>query len=285
MADHAPHASLWRDVLRRWRRNRGAVAGTGVVLCLGLAAGFAGQLSPYDPIRQNLSIGLQPPSHAHLLGTDEFGRDVLSRIIFGTRIALEIGILAAVIALAVGVTLGLLAGYFGGWTDNVIMRFMDVMLGFPYLLLSMIIVAILGPSLVNAMIAVGIVNIPQYARLVRGSVLSVREREYIYACRALGVGDARIAIRHILPNIAAPILVQATLGLGQAIINAAGLSFLGLGAQPPTPEWGSMLASGREFVLRAPWIGTFPGLAIFTTVLGFNLLGDGLRDSLDPRLK
>jgi len=261
------------------------MAGMGVVVCLLLAAMFAHQLAPYNPIVQNLSIGLQGPSHEHLLGTDEFGRDVLSRIVYGTRVALQIGVLTAVIALAAGVSLGLIAGYFGGWADNLIMRFVDVMLGFPYLLLAMIIVAILGPNLINAMVAVGIVNIPQYARLVRGSVLAVREREYIQACRALGVSDSRIAVRHILPNVAAPIIVQTTLGLGQAIINAAGLSFLGLGAQPPTPEWGAMLASGREFVLRAPWIGTFPGLAIFATVLGFNLLGDGLRDGLDPKLR
>jgi peptide/nickel transport system permease protein len=193
--------------------------------------------------------------------------------------------MAAAIAMALGVTLGLLSGYMGGLVDQVMMRVVDVMLAFPYLLLAMIVVAILGPSIFNAMIAVGLVNVPQYARLVRGCVLSVRTAEYVSAAQALGIPHRRIVGRHIFPNVLAPIIVQATLGIGQAIVWAAGLSFLGLGAQPPAPEWGAMLATGREYMLQAPWLATFPGLAILVTVLGFNLLGDGLRDALDPRLR
>lgn len=280
------HSSLWRDSMFRLRKNRGAMAGLLCLTILAVVALFAQQIAPYDPIQVRMVAALQPPSITHLLGTDEFGRDILSRIIHGSRVAFEIGILAAVIALGIGVTLGLLAGFYGGrLVDNVIMRFVDVMLGFPYLLLAMIIVSILGPSLFNAMIAVGIVNVPIYARLVRGSVLSIREREYVQACRAVGGTDLRIVLKHILPNVLGPIIIQATLGVGQAIINAAGLSFLGLGAQPPEAEWGAMLASGREYILRAPWVGAFPGMAIFVMVLGFNLMGDGLRDALDPKLK
>ncbi len=287
MQQGAPRStSLWRDSLFRLRRNRGAMAGLVALIALAAMALFAQVIAPYDPIQVRMGVALQPPSTAHLLGTDEFGRDILSRIMFGARVAFQIGFLAAVIALGIGVTLGMIAGFYGGGiVDQVIMRLVDVMLGFPYLLLAMIIVAILGPSLVNAMIAVGIVNVPIYARLVRGSVLAVREREYVQACRAVGGNGPRIVIRHILPNILSPIIVQATLGVGQAIINAAGLSFLGLGAQPPAAEWGAMLASGREYILRAPWVGAFPGMAIFVMVLGLNLLGDGLRDALDPKLK
>jgi peptide/nickel transport system permease protein len=262
------------------------MVGLGALICLAVLAVFAQQLAPYDPLEVRMSSAVQPPSGAHLFGTDEFGRDILSRVIFGARVAFQIGFLAAVIAMGIGVTLGLLAGFYAGRiVDQVIMRLVDMMLGFPYLLLAMIIVAILGPSLLNAMIAVGIVNVPMYARLVRGSVLSTREREYVHACRVGGGTDLRIVLRHILPNVLGPIIVQATLGVGQAIINAAGLSFLGLGAQPPTAEWGAMLASGREYILRAPWIGAFPGMSIFVMVLGLNLMGDGLRDALDPKLK
>jgi peptide/nickel transport system permease protein len=262
------------------------MVGLGALVCLAVLALFAQQLAPYDPLEVHMGGAVQPPSWAHFFGTDEFGRDILSRVIFGARIAFQIGFLAAVIALGIGVTLGLLAGFYAGRIiDQVIMRLVDMMLGFPYLLLAMIIVAILGPSLVNAMIAVGVVNVPMYARLVRGSVLSTREREYVQACRVGGGTDLRIIARHILPNVLGPIIVQATLGVGQAIINAAGLSFLGLGAQPPAAEWGAMLASGREYILRAPWIGAFPGMSIFVMVLGLNLIGDGLRDALDPKLK
>jgi peptide/nickel transport system permease protein len=262
------------------------MVGLGALICLAVLALFAQQLAPYDPLEVHMGSAVQPPSGAHLFGTDEFGRDILSRVIFGARVAFQIGFLAAVIAMGIGVTLGLLAGFYAGRVvDQVIMRLVDMMLGFPYLLLAMIIVAILGPSLLNAMIAVGIVNVPMYARLVRGSVLSTREREYVHACRVGGGTDLRIVLRHILPNVLGPIIVQATLGVGQAIINAAGLSFLGLGAQPPTAEWGAMLASGREYILRAPWIGAFPGMSIFVMVLGLNLMGDGLRDALDPKLK
>lgn len=276
---------MWGDAWRRLRRNRGAVVGAAVVVLLVTLAAAAPLLAPADPNAQDLSARLLPPSPQHLLGTDEFGRDMLSRLLYGARPALAAGMLAAAIAMGLGVTIGLVSGYVGGAVDQVLMRVMDIMLAFPYLLLAMIVVAILGPSISNAMVAVGLVNVPQYARLVRGCVLGVRTTEYVAAARALGIPRSRILGRHILPNVMAPIIIQATLGIGQAIVWAAGLSFLGLGAQPPAPEWGAMLASGREYMLQAPGLATFPGLAILVTVLGFNLLGDGLRDALDPRLR
>jgi peptide/nickel transport system permease protein len=246
---------------------------------------FAPVLAPHDPLDQSFPRQLQPPSAGIWLGTDEFGRDILSRIIFGARIALGIGALAVGIAVALGVPLGLVAGYFGGRLDTAIMRTMDVVLAFPYLLLALIVVTLLGFGLVNVMVAVGLVYVPQYSRIVRSVTLSVRERLFVEAARAIGGSNLRIICRHVLPNCLAPIIVQTTLSLGWAIVNAAGLSFLGLGAQPPTPEWGAMLSSGREYMRNAPWITTFPGLAILFTALGFNLLGDGLRDAFDPRLK
>ncbi|MDI6824152.1 MAG: ABC transporter permease [Bacillota bacterium] len=276
---------MWGDAWRRLRRNRGAVVGAAIVVLLVTLAAAAPLLAPADPNGQDLSARLLPPSPQHLLGTDEFGRDMLSRLLYGARPALAAGMLAAAIAMGLGVAIGLVSGYVGGAVDQVLMRVMDIMLAFPYLLLAMIVVAILGPSISNAMVAVGLVNVPQYARLVRGCVLGVRTTEYVAAARALGIPRSRILGRHILPNVMAPIIIQATLGIGQAIVWAAGLSFLGLGAQPPAPEWGAMLASGREYMLQAPGLATFPGLAILVTVLGFNLLGDGLRDALDPRLR
>lgn len=259
----------------------------GGLLIAGLLAAvvFAPLLAPYDPLDQSFPRQLQAPSRQFPLGTDEFGRDILSRIIFGARIALGIGTLAVGIAVALGVPLGLVAGYFGGLLDTAIMRTMDVLLAFPYLLLALIVVTLLGFGLTNVMIAVGLVYVPQYSRIVRSVTLSVRERLFVEAAHALGGSHARVMIRHVLPNCLAPIIVQTTLSLGWAIVNAAGLSFLGLGAQPPTPEWGAMLSSGREYMRNAPWITTFPGLAILLTALGFNLLGDGVRDALDPRLK
>ena len=280
-----PKTPMSSAVWRRFKRSKSATIGAFLILLLFLVAVLGPYLAPHDPIRQDLPRQLQGPSERFLLGTDEFGRDILSRIIFGGRIALQVGFLAVAVASAIGITLGLLSGFFGGWVDLVIMRVMDVMLAFPYLLLAMIVVSILGPGLQNAMLAVGIVYVPQYARLVRGAVLTVKENEYVVAARAMGARDGTIMWRHILANCLAPIIVQTSLSAGWAIVNAAGLSFLGLGAQPPTPEWGAMLTSGREYIFQAPWITTFPGLAILFTALGFNLLGDGLRDALDPRLK
>lgn len=270
-------------VFFRLRANRLALAG-GILLCLFLIIATAAPLlSPADPYSQDLYSRIERPSSSHIFGTDDFGRDLASRVIYGGRISLWIGIVSVSIGLTGGTCLGLAAGYFRGTTENVIMRVVDVMLAFPSILLAILVVAILGPSLTNAMIAVGVVVIPQYARLVRGSVLTIREQEYVLAARALGAGDFRIIRVSILPNCLAPLIVQSTLGMATAILDAAGLSFLGLGAQPPTPEWGAMLSEGRELIVKAPWILTFPGLAILTTVLGFNLLGDGLRDALDPK--
>jgi len=256
-----------------------------VLAAMAAAAVLAPWVAPYDPAAQAWEQALRGPSAAHWLGTDEFGRDVLTRIIYGGRISLAVGFLAVAIAAGLGVPLGLLSGFVGGRVDVLVMRVMDVLLAFPAVLLALAIVGALGPGVRNAIIAVGVVAIPAFARVVRGATLVVRAQEYVDAARALGVRLPRIIARHVWPNAAAPVIVQATLGVGTAILSSAGLSFLGLGAQPPTPDWGGMLASGREFMLQAWWIATFPGLAIMVTVLGFNLIGDALRDALDPRLR
>lgn len=266
----------------RLRRHHAAVVGGGIVLVLIFVAALAPYLAPYDPIEQTLDQRLQAPSWQHPLGTDDFGRDILSRIIYGSRISLRIGLISISIALTVGTVLGLLAGYWGGSYDALIMRLVDLMLAFPSILLAIAIVAITGPGIDNVMVAVSIVLVPQFARLVRASVLSVRETAYIEAARALGARDCRIVLRHVLPNCAAPLIVKSSLSMATAILDAAGLSFLGLGAQPPTPEWGAMLAGGRELMLKAPWVMTCPGLAILCVVLGLNLFGDGLSEALDP---
>ena len=270
---------FWKRLLK----NRLAAAGGVLLLGFLLLAIAAPLAAPQDPFAQNLYERLQPPSMANPFGTDDFGRDVLSRVIYGARISLRVGVTAVLIALVLGVPIGLVSGYWGGALDQVLMRAMDLMLAFPSILLAIAIVAILGPGLENAMLAVGIVAVPQYARLVRASALSVRGQDYVQAMRALGAGDFHILFFSVLPNCLTPLIVQSTLGLATAILDAAGLSFLGLGAQPPLPEWGAMLTGGRELVLRAPWVLTFPGVATFLTVLAFNLLGDGLRDALDPR--
>jgi peptide/nickel transport system permease protein len=242
-------------------------------------------LAPYDATQQDLRLRRQPPNADHLLGLDEFGRDILSRVLVGARYTLGVALIAVTIGLAVGVPLGLVSGFYGSWIDTVLMRLVDTLLAFPYLLLAIVIVGALGPGLNNAILAVGISAMPTYARVTRSAVLSLRENEYVLAARAVGSTDGRVIIRHILPNALAPIIVVATVGMAQAILSAAGLSFLGLGAQPPTPEWGAMLNAGRPYLFDAPHIATFPGIAVVLAMLGFNLLGDGLRDALDPRLR
>jgi peptide/nickel transport system permease protein len=270
---------------RRLRRSSNLIVGAVIILLVTGAAGLASQIAPYDPVDTDFVSQLRPPSGTHFFGTDEFGRDVFSRVVHGAPIALRVGVLADVIATVLGVLLGVCAGYFGGRLDAVITRVVDLILAFPYLLLAMMVVAILGPGLTNAMIAIAVVYTPQFVRVVRSVVLSVKEQEFVEAARAGGAGSVRILGRVIVPNIVSPVIVMATLTVGFMIVETAGLSFLGLGASPPTPEWGSMLATGRSFMLTAPWIATFPGLAILVTVVGFNLVGDGLRDLLDPRLR
>jgi peptide/nickel transport system permease protein len=277
--------SPWVAARRRFIRSRAGLAGTLVLLIVTLAAILAAQVAPYNATRQDFRVEREPPTAQHLMGTDEFGRDVLSRVIWGARASLAAGAVAASIALVVGLVLGMIAAYYGGRVDSLIMRTMDVVLAFPYILLAIAVVAILGPGLLNAMIAIGIVYIPHYARVVRGAVLSVRARDYVEAARALGAPDGRVMMQHVLPNTLAPVIVQTTLNVGTAIIDTAALSFLGLGVQPPTPDWGNMLSAGRSYVIDSPWIATFPGLAILVTVLAFNLMGDALRDAFDPRLR
>jgi peptide/nickel transport system permease protein len=280
----APAAqSEWARALAALRRNRGAMIGLVIIVLLLVVAALAPLIRPHDPTDMGVGPSLQAPSLAYPFGTDKFGRDLFSRVISGARLTLFIGLLAVAIACTIGSVLGMLAGYFGGKVDNVIMRLVDVMFSFPDILIALSVVAMLGPSLRNAVIAVGISAIPWYARLVRGTVLVEREKQYFEAAKSLGASDARLAVRHIVPNALPPILVLATLGFSTAVLSAAALSFLGLGAQPPEPEWGLELALGRDLMSKAPWIMTFPGIAIAITVLGFNLLGDGLREALDPR--
>ncbi|MBO8127366.1 MAG: ABC transporter permease [Firmicutes bacterium] len=277
---------MWCPVLRRLWKDKFAVLGAGIiVVIIGLAV-LAPVVSPYDPNQVDLLNRLKPPgTEGHLLGTDQLGRDVLSRLIWGGRVSVAVGVFAVLIAMFFGVFLGLIAGYFGGAFDIVIMRVIDVLMAFPYVLLAIAIIAAFGPGLVNAMIAISIIGIPYYARIVRGSVLSLREKEFIQAQHALGSSNWRIMFRHLLPNVFSSVIVAATLDVGWMIMAAAGMSFLGLGAQPPTAEWGVMLSNGRQFIRVAPHLSLLPGLAIFLVVLAFNLLGDGLRDALDPHLK
>ncbi|SRR5579871_1184516 len=266
--------------LRRFMRRSAGVLGAAILATLVLTAAFAGQLAPYHPLAQDLAHALEPPSNTHWLGTDEFGRDILSRIIAGTRIELLIGVGTVAMALVAGVAVGLYTGYYGGVVGEGLMRLMDILLAFPYLLLALMVIAILGPGLLRAMAAVSILTIPQFARLVQGLALTLRERQYVEASRAAGASGSYIVRRHLLVNMWGPIIVQATLNVGASIIAAAGLGFLGLGAQPPTPEWGAMLSTGRDYMLTSSWVATFPGLAILVTVIGFNLFGDGLRAAI-----
>ncbi len=273
------------EFIRSMLRNRLAALGAVVILLLLVAAIFAPWVAPYDPEEQFATDARQPPSAQYLFGTDNIGRDNFSRIIYGTRVSLLVGVISMALAAALGVTSGLVAGYYGGWLDTILMRTMDALLAFPAVLLAIFIIAVLGPSLVNAILAVGIVYTPTFARLIRASALSIREKEYLEAARAIGMGDTAIMLRVILLNSLSPIVIQFSLGVGYAILVEAGLSFLGLGVQPPTPAWGSMLGAGRNYMTFAPWLTTFPGLAIFVTVLGFNFVGDGLREALDPKMR
>ncbi len=275
----SPAWQAWSTLARRGTVRVGALL---VLLFIALTI-LAPLVSPYDPTDQDLSSALSPPSFDHLFGADQYGRDVFSRVLFGTRDALLAIVVADGLALGLGGLMGLVAGFVGGAIDSAIMRFVDVLLAFPYLLLALIIVAALGPSLTNALIAIGIVYTPQYARMMRGQVLAVRSADYVRAARALGSGRTRLMLRHVLPNCFTPVLVLATLQAGSVIIETAGLAFLGLGAQPPAADWGAMLSDGHDYFLSAWWIATFPGLAIFLVVLGFNLIGDALRDYADPR--
>lgn len=273
----------WRQVLRHLKRNRLAMIGMVVLVIFLLGAIFAPLLAPHDPFQTDFGRALELPSRDHLLGTDWLGRDVLSRILYGSRISLAIGLISVSIGLLIGLPIGALSGYYGGKFDLLTQRFIDVLIAFPGILLAIVIVTILGVGVENVMIAVGIASVPIYTRLVRGSVLAAKEQDYITAAKSLGIGDVRIILFHILPNCLGPIIVQSTFHIATAILWAAGLGFLGLGAQPPAPEWGTMLSKGREYMRTAHHLTTYPGLAILFMVLGFNLLGDGLRDALDPR--
>ena len=275
---------LWQMV-GRFRRSRNVVVGSVAIAIITILVIFAPIIAPYEPTEQLRRERLQPPSVTHWFGTDNLGRDVFSRVLYGGQVSLQVGIFSVAIGAAIGTVLGLVSGYFGSWLDAIVMRLIDIMLAFPGILLALAIIAVLGRDLRNVMIAVGISTIPIYTRIVRGSTLSVKQIDYIIAARALGAPIWRIITFHILPNVLAPLIVVTTNGVANAIIAGAALSFLGLGQQPPNPEWGLMLDEGREYIRVAAWVTTFPGLAIMVTVLAINLLGDGLRDILDPRLK
>lgn len=279
-------AGRGRRVLASFVRNRLAVAGVIVLFVVMVSALLAPLVSPHDPLRMDLVNPYAPPgSPGHLLGTDNFGRDILSRLIHGSRISLLIGVVVVSIAATFGTVLGLLAGYLGGWVDEVVMRAVEIFYAFPFLVLAIAVIAVFGPSIFNVMWVLGLVSWPLYARLVRAQVLALHDVEYVEAARASGMGRSRVMFKHVLPNVLTPVIVTATFGIPQAILASAALGFLGLGVQPPTPEWGVMIAEGKDFIRRAPNLITWPGLAIMTVVLGFNFVGDGLRDALDPRNK
>jgi peptide/nickel transport system permease protein len=284
-----PKAAGPRSRLRggwhRFRRHRGAVVGLALLVALFVAAAAAPVLTNHDPEAQRLVQALRPSSWEHPLGTDHLGRDVLARLLYGGRLSLLIGFLAVAVGLAAGVPLGAVSGFRGGLSDLVVQRLADILLSFPGFLLALTLVAVLGVGLQNVIISVGVGAVPSFIRLVRGSVLTIREQAYVEAAEAIGQRPTVIVFRHVLPNAVAPVIVQATLNLGSAILLAAGLGFFGLGVQPPTAEWGAMLGEGRQYIFRAPALITYPGLAIFVAVLGFNLFGDGLRDALDPRMR
>jgi len=281
VAETEPHET--RRAARRILRNRSLMIGAVVILVLIVSAVFAPLIAPYNPQAMNLIAANQPPSLAHLAGTDSFGRDMFSRILYGGRIALIVGFVSTAISAVLGCLLGFVAGYTGGMTDNLVQRLMDLLLAFPGILLAFLVIAILGPGISNAIIAIGIGGLPVYARVARGEVLKLREREYIEAARAMGAGRGRLLLRHLIPNALSPILVLSGLGIASAILTEAALSYIGLGAQPPTTDWGATLAQAQDFIETQWWLPTFPGLAIVFAALGFNLMGDGLRDLLDPR--
>jgi len=277
--------SPFRDMWVRLKRNKLALFGLFLVVSLILIALFAGIISPYDPIQISLKESLRPPNLAHLMGTDVLGRDIFSRIAYGARASLIIGVVATSISLVIGVIVGAISGYYGGWLDSIMMRITDVFFAFPFFILAIAIMTFLGPSFINIFIALGIVGWTNYARLIRGQVISVKESDYVEAAHAVGAKDARIIWKHVMPNTLAPIIVYTTMNVGGVILAEAGLSFLGIGVQPPAPSWGLMLSEASNFIFNAPWMVIWPGVAIFLTVLGYNLLGDGLRDALDPRMK
>ncbi len=283
--EKAPKTSQVAEVWRRLKRNRAATIGGAIVLLFVAIAIFAPLIAPYSPDEGDLTKRLNSPGREHLLGTDFLGRDLLSRVIYGARISLQIQIVSVLIALVIGTLLGMLGGYYGGKFDHVIMRLMDILLAFPGIFLAISIIAVLGPGLLNLMLAAGIYSIPQFARVVRGSIITLKEKEFVEAARAVGERDSNILIRYLLPNSMAPIIIQTTLRMATVLLTASGLSFLGLGVQPPTAEWGAMLSNARAYLITAPHVAMVPGLAIMLVVMGFNLFGDGLRDSLDPRLR
>ncbi len=271
---------MWQKL----KHNKLALSGLMIITILVAIAIFAPKIVPYEPTSQNIIERLQKPSAKHLLGTDELGRDVLSRIIYGARISLSVGFIAVGISVIIGVFFGAIAGFYGRWIDSLIMRFVDIMFCFPSFFLILMIIAVLGPNIYNVMIIIGITSWPGIARLVRGEILSVKEREYVYSARAIGASDLRIIFKHILPNALGPVLVAATLGIADAILVESGLSFLGLGVQPPMPSWGNILTSGKDYIESAWWLTLFPGLAILITILSYNLVGEGLREVIDPKL-
>ncbi|WP_320939008.1 nickel transporter permease [Lysinibacillus capsici] len=275
----------WLEGWRSFKKSKVSLVGAGIVIFFIILAVIGPFIAPQGINEQDLTKRLLAPSADHWFGTDDFGRDIFSRIIHGARISLWVGFFSVILSVIIGSLLGIIAGYYGKWVDTIISRIFDIMLAFPSMLLAIAVVSVLGPSLQNALIAIAIINVPNFGRLIRSKVLSVKEEEYIVAAKAIGMRDARILFSHILPNSITPIIVQGTLAIATAIIEAAALGFLGLGAQAPAPEWGKMLADARKFLLNAPWTMIFPGLAIMLTVLGFNLMGDGLRDALDPKMK
>ena len=275
---------MWKIFWRRFRRNKLAMLGALIIFSLAVVAVIAPLIAPFNPNQQDILHRLEPPSRKHPLGTDDLGRDLFSRVIYGTRVSLLVGFVAIGIAIIIGSFLGLLSGYFGGWLDAVIMRFVDIMLCFPTFFLILMVIAFLEPNIWTVMAVIGLTGWPGLTRLVRGECLSVREREFVQAAKVLGLSNIRVMFVHLLPNVMAPILVTATLGIGGAILTESALSFLGLGVQPPTPSWGNILTAGKDYITIAWWLSLYPGLAILITVLAYNLLGEGLRDVLDPRM-
>ncbi|MDD4780433.1 MAG: ABC transporter permease [Tissierellia bacterium] len=274
-----------KEIFHRLKKSTLAMIGLAIIVLLVLTAIFADYIAPYDYSTNDLKNQYAMPSKEHILGTDEFGRDIFSRIVYGSRISLQVGFISVGIALTLGVIIGASSGFYGGKVDMILMRFIDILQSLPDILMAIAIMAALGPGLSNLMIAVGLASIPGYAKIIRSSVLSIKDNEFVEAARANGSSDFRIIVKHIIPNCLAPIIVQATLGVAYAIINAAGLSFIGLGLEPPTPEWGAMLSSGRGYIRDYPHMTMFPGLAIVIVIFALNVLGDGLRDALDPKLK